>query len=207
MAVTQIASLDDVEAVMGRTLTSAETPLADFALDKASEMFRREAKQRFTSGSSTVRLKINGGRVRLTQYPVVTVSTVVNDDAEAVTYTRVGQWLNVSLSSGQYVTVTYSHGGDAPDLVRLAIAEVAARHVLLDDQARKGVSQFAHTEGPFTESGTFAAWAVGGQVTLSPEDKALARSFRAVVPTILVASAPTTDSDNWRTSTDATWHE
>lgn len=190
MAVTQLASTSDVESAVGRTLTSSESALASFALDKASERFRRESGQQFTAGSSTVRLKVNGGRVYLTQRPVVTVTSVSDDDGDAVDYTLTGQWLDVALSSGQYVTVEYDHGGEVPDIVRLTIAEIAARNVNLDDSARAGLSQFSNVTGPFNESGSFAAWAVGGQVTLSPDDIALARSFRAVVPRVFVQAAP-----------------
>lgn len=205
MAVTQLASTSDVEAALGRSLTASESSLADFALDKASEAFRREARQQFTPGTSTVRLRSNGGKVYLTQRPVTAVDSVVDDDGDAVTYTRVGQWLTLTTSGERFVTVTYDHGGAVPDLVRLTVAEIATRHVLLDDGAREGKSQFSNTAGPYTESGTFAAWAVGGQVTLSPDDKATARSFRPKVPTVYLSAAPTTDSETWRLAGDPAW--
>lgn len=188
MAVVQLASTVDVAAALGRALTSEESARVGAILDKASEAFRKRSGQLFTAGSSSVRLKVDGGRVYLTQHPVVAVTTVVDDDALPVTYTRAGQWLTVptSMDSSDFVTVAYTHGGAVPDDVRLCVADIARRVLLVDVRAQAGMSQFNHTEGPFTDGGTFAAWAVGGQTMLSPSDLALADSYRAVVPTLRV---------------------
>ena len=59
---------------------------------------------------------------------------------------------------------------------RMAVGNAEARDRLL--RARAGMTQFQKTAGPFQEGGTFAAWAVGGQVLLSPADAAVAQSFR-----------------------------
>lgn len=198
MSVARLASLADVEDALGRSLTSDETAIASFALDKASEMFRRESGQTFTPASSTVRLKVNDGVVELTQRPATDVSSVADDDAGDVDFEWSGQRVTVDMDSREYLTVTYDHGGDVPDLVRLAVAEIAARNVRLDDDARRGVSQFSNVAGPFNASGTFASWAVGGQVLLSPEDKALARSYRASVPTVRVMGVRAERSTQWR---------
>jgi hypothetical protein len=74
-------------------------------------------------------------------------------------------------------------------LVRLAVAEIARRVLSVDDRAKTGLSQFAHTEGPYTDSGTYAAWAVGGQTMLSPADIALAESFRVQIPKVWVTTS------------------
>lgn len=190
MAVIQLASAADVASALGRGLTPAETAQVGPILDIASEKFRRRSGQMFTAGTSTVRLKVNGGRVYLPQTPVTAVTTVVDDDAAAVTYTRDGQWLTVpDLVSSDFVTVTYSHGGTVPDLVRLTIADIAKKVLMVDVRAKTGLSQFTHTEGPFSDSGTYANWAVGGQTMLSPDDNALADSFRVRVPTVWVQSS------------------
>ncbi len=191
MAVTQLASATDVATALGRSLTAAETLQVGPILDIASEKFRRRSGQMFTAGTSTVRLKVNGGRVYLPQTPVTAVTTVVDDDAVAVTFTRADQWLTLDASSTSansysFVTVTYAHGGTVPDLVRLTIADIAKKVLMVDDRAKTGLSQFAHSEGPFADSGTYATWAVGGQTMLSPDDNALADSFRVKVPTVWV---------------------
>ena len=198
MAVTQLASATDVVAALGRDLTSVEVTRVEPILDKASEMFRRRSGQQFTTGTSTVRLKVNGGRVYLPQRPVTSVTGVVDDDAVTIPYTRADQWLDVNilitgtstyssfLGSDAFVTVTYAHGGTVPDLVRLAVADIARRVLSVPESALAGMSQYAETKGPFTESGTFAAWAVGGQTMLSPDDKALADSYKFRAPSVTV---------------------
>lgn len=178
---------------MGRDLTASELIKVEPILDAASELFRRRSGQTFTTGTSTVRLKVNGGRVYLPQVPVTTVTSVVDDDAVAVTHTLAGQWITLdvystSADSASFVTVVYAHGGTVPDLVRTTIADLARKVLSIDDRASTGLSQFAHTEGPFTDSGTYAAWAVGGQTMLSPTDAALADSYRVKVPTVWVAA-------------------
>ena len=188
MAVVQLASAEDVVSALGRELTDDEAARVDAVLDKLSELFRREAGQTFTPAESTVRLKVNGGRVRLTQGPVVEVISVVDDDAVAVEYTVFGSWLTTDLASHQFVTVEYTHGGDAPEAVRLAIADAARQVLLVDPNAVTGITQHGETTGPFSEQTTYASWAVGGSSRLSPDDLALARSYRVKVPTVWVQS-------------------
>lgn len=192
MAVVQLASQEDVEASAGRALTSDEAARVDAILDKLSELFRREAKQLFTAGESTVRLKVNGGRVPLPQRPVVAVASVVDDDGESVEFTRLNQWLTVrdahhcALPSDAFVTVGYSHGGDVPDVVRLSIADAARQVLMIDRNAVAGVTQHGETTGPFSAQSTYAVWAQGGSARLSPDDVNLARSYRVKVPTVWV---------------------
>jgi hypothetical protein len=100
MAVTQLAMTADVRAALGRDLTTVETIRAEPILDKASELFRNRSGQDFTAGTSTVRLKVNGGKVYLPQRPATAVTKVVivlDDGTELpVTYIQHGQWLTVS---------------------------------------------------------------------------------------------------------------
>jgi hypothetical protein len=187
--VVSLATQEDVESAFGRDLTSDEEGRVRFVLEKLSEMFRRESGQQFTAGTSTVRLKVNGGRVYLAQYPVVSVTAVVDDDADDVEYTRLGQWLSVDLPSDRFVTVTYSHGGDVPDEVWMAVADAARQVLSIDTNAVVGRTQTTETAGPFSQSSTYATWALGGAPRLSPEDITLARSYRTKVPTVWVQSA------------------
>lgn len=191
MAATQLATADDVVAVLGRALTDSEFLRVGAILDKASELFRRRSGQTFTAATSTVRLKVNGGRVYLPQRPVTSMTSVVDDDAVAVVYTRAGQWLTIdadsdSRTSSSFVTVAYAHGGTVPELVRLCIADVARQVLSIDPNAAASITQHTQTKGPFTESFTYATWAIGGATRLSPDDNALADSFKVRVPTVWV---------------------
>lgn len=186
MALVQLASAIDVVAALGRDLTAEESAKVEAILDKASELFRIRSGQQFTAGSSLVRLKANGGVVRLTQRPVVSVESVTDDDGNAVSYTIFGSTLTTSLRSGQFVRVAYTHGGTVPEIVRLCIADIARKVLEIPADARSGLSQFSTTEGPFTSSGTYAAWAVGGQTMLAPDDNALADTFRRRYGSVIV---------------------
>lgn len=190
-----LASVAHVQALAGRTLDPGEQAKADAVLSKASALFRAASGQRFTPGESTVRRKVNGGRVYLPQRPVVAVTQVVDDRGDAVPAALAGQWLSVfhdahhrhRWGSSGFVTVTYTHGGQVPDLAVTTVAEVAASVLGLDPAAAQGATQRSDTAGPYTASRTYAEWAVGGRTRLSPEDLAVARSLRVVVPTAWVA--------------------
>lgn len=186
MTIDQLAELDDVKSALGRELSDKEESRAEYVLDLASELFRREAGQHFTPGESTVRVKVNDGRAYLTQRPVVEVAEVVDDAGKAVEFTVQDQWVITGLGSASMVTITYTHGGAVPALVRLAVAGVVQKVLLVPDEARAGQTQFSKTQGPFSRNGSYAGWAVGGQVTLSPEDKSLARSYRVSTPKVWV---------------------
>jgi len=189
VAVVQLASAVDVAAVLGRELTSDETARVGAILDEASVKFRREARQQFTPGTSTVRLKVNGRRVFLPQRPVNDVHVVADPDTAAPLEYSIedGSWLVVDRSSARFVRVTYSHGGVVPDDIRLAVAALAKRVLLIPRDAEQGKTQVSSTDGPFTDAYTIATWAQGAQVLLSPEDVRLARSYRVAVPRVWVA--------------------
>ncbi len=192
MADTPLAAKEDVEGLLGRTLTEAEEGRLPAMLAKASADFRRHAGGRlFTPGESTVRVKVDGEQVWLSQAPVVEVTSVVDDAGSDVPFEHSGQVLRVHRSSATFVTVTYTHGSaTVPDDVRLAVASCVARALNIDPRAVAGQTQAQRTEtrGPFSEtsSDSFATWAVGGSVTLSPDEVATARSYRAARPRVWV---------------------
>ena len=173
-----LADVDDVAAAFGRDLTSDEQDRVEAILEKASELFRRRSGQQFTEGTSTVRLKVNGGEVRLTQRPVVSVASVTLDDGTDVSWSLFGSVLTVPLRSSDFVRVTYTHGGDVPDVVRLCIAELAKRVLSIDANAAAGETSHMDVDGPFTTQRSYATWAQGGQTMLAPDDLALADSFK-----------------------------
>jgi hypothetical protein len=179
MAVVQLASASDVAEVLGRALTSEEIVRVEPILDKASELFRRESGQQFTAGESENRLRVrDGDTVYLPQNPVVSVEVLTDDDGNDLTYTRYKQAVTLDSAGPSWVRVEYTHGGDVPDLVRLAVAEIGAVVLRIDSDAQAGKTQVGETTGPFSQQASYAAWALGGATRLSPEDTALARSFR-----------------------------
>lgn len=198
MAVVQLASSADVVEALGRALTSDEQARVGAILDKASELFRNRSGQQFTAGTSLVRLKVTADYVDLPQRPVVSVESVTQDVAGGATISHDLFQSRLTLHgvhAGTMVRVAYTHGGEVPDLVRLTIADVARKVLLIDPNAVTGRSQFSETTGPFTEQSVYATWAQGGETRLSPEDNAIADSFRVKTHgSILLSAGPLPDS-------------
>lgn len=159
-------------------MTDEEAASCDDLLAAASEIFRDAAVQQFTPGSSTVRLKVNGGRVRLNEAPCTAVQSVIDDDGDDVPFTRNGRWLSVDADSSQFVTVTYEHGGDVPAAVRVAVAEMVARALIVPEDVIAGARSTSDNAGPFSQATTWGGSSQSGAMRMSPSDLALAQSYR-----------------------------
>lgn len=127
-----LATVSDVEALLGRTLTVAEATHVTTMLDSASEAVREAAGQQFTRATSTVTLPVSDGtRLVLPQRPVVSVQTVAIDGTTDTSWAlvsgelrRPGGWLPRSVPGN--VTVTYTHGyAVIPRPVRDLVATLA----------------------------------------------------------------------------------
>lgn len=136
-----LATLSDVECRLGREVTGSEADRLGCLLVDASAGVRSYTGQEFTASSSTTRLKVRGGCVRLPQWPVTAVTAVASTAGTALMHTWTSGdrvWLSSSLPiangpscSGRgpdYVDVTYEHGFDAspPDVVAV-VAQMAGR--------------------------------------------------------------------------------
>lgn len=206
-----LAELSDVEDLTG-PIDAADQPRVETLLARASARFRREARQQFTPGESTTRLRVIDHTVTLPQSPVIAVLAITGDDGTPYTWQRLaptGQEIRLDFGGEMtirpgfviespgaaarrpaHVLVTYTHGGEVPDDVRLCIADVVRRVMGLDADAAAGATTVtdSDTRGPFSRSRTrqFASWAIGGQLLLSPDDLALARSYRTRTPRLWV---------------------
>ena len=175
-----LASVSDLEAALGRDLNETEKRRAEFVLDKLSAAFRDRARQTFTVEQYTHRLKVDGGgRLFPTRTPLLAVHSVTTDDGTPVAWQLRHGFVQVDMPASDFLVVTYTAGlSEVPAAVRLQLADSARRILLLPDAAAQGAAQSTDTTGPFTQSRQYATWAVGGQVLLSPDDQALADSFR-----------------------------
>jgi hypothetical protein len=170
-----LATIADVTARLGRALTTGETTQATAWLDDASAMFVQRSIQQFVVGTSVVRLFPIDNVVRLVQRPVIEVTTVADIDGVDLTFTFDGSQSIYDLNTRNPVKVTYRHGSDeVPDDVVAVVAGMVVRTVLIPDDAAAGVQQ--QTVGPFSQS--YAAWAVGRQVLMSPSDVGVANYYR-----------------------------
>ena len=172
-----LATIADVEARLGRTLTVAETSKANAYLADASAMFVQRAVQKFEVSESTVRLFPKDGVVRLVQRPVIEIITVKDIDGNEIDYTFDGHQSLYDLGDQRGVTVNYEHGSaNIPDDVVAVVAGMVARTLSISPDAAAGVQQQA--VGPFSQS--YATWAVGAQVMLSPAEVKVADYYRGL---------------------------
>lgn len=170
-----LATISDVEARLGRPLTVAETAKADAWLNDASALFVQRAIQQFEVGESTVRLFPKDGIVRLVQRPVIAVTSVEDINGQPVDFTWDGFQSLYDLGTTLPLKVTYEHGSDIiPEAVVAVVAGMVARTLSISGDAVAGVTQ--QTVGPFSQS--YASWAVGGQIMLSPAEAQVADSYR-----------------------------
>lgn len=174
-----LATVEDVAVALGHELSEAKKLRAQFLLDQLSAKFAREARCTFTVETFTHRVKVNGGHARPPRRPLLSVSAVVDDDGQPVPY-RLGRgFVSVDLPSDHFVVVTYQAGYQTPpEVVVNQIADSVVRILQIDPGAASGHTQDTVTTGPFSKSSTFAPWAIGAQAMLSPDDIALAHTFR-----------------------------
>lgn len=184
-----LASTSDVEALLGRSLSTVEKAEVERYLSKASELFRLHSGQDFTPGRSEVERIVNAGVVYLPQRPVTEIHSVKTLDGDDVEYERRDSKLRVAAAHGQTLVVDYEHGGAVPTLVRDTVAEVGKKVFEVAPEAKSGVTQHSQTDGPFTDSYTYAQWALGGETSLSPADREVAESFMFNPPRLFVARA------------------
>jgi hypothetical protein len=172
-----LATIADVEARLGRSLTVAEQPKAAAYLEDASALFVQRAVQKFEVGESTVRLFPKDGIVRLVQRPVIEVVEVKDIDGVEIDYTFDGHQSLYDLGAYTPVTVTYEHGSATiPADVVACVAGMVARTLSISPDAAAGVTQ--QSVGPFSQS--YATWAVGGQVMMSPAEAKVADYYRGL---------------------------
>jgi hypothetical protein len=170
-----LATIADVEARLGRALTASELPKAQAWLEDASAFFVQRATQQFEVSESRVRLFPRDGVVRLVQRPVIEVTSVKDLDGVEIEFTFDGHQSIYDLGSYSPVIVEYEHGSaEIPADVVATVAGMVVRTLQIAPDAASGVTQQA--VGPFSQS--YATWAVGGQIMMSPADEKVAMAYR-----------------------------
>lgn len=175
---TEIITPEAVENALGASLTEEQAKRLPHLIDTAIEAFLWEARIEIGVGSITRDYRAHAGTVSIRQ-PGVTGVHRVHARENPVDFTwnpNRPQKLTVPTHL-RMVTVCFSYDFELPKIAISRLTEAVARTISIPEQARQGMGQFSVTKGPFTESGTYKDWAVGGQLLLSPEDKRLARSL------------------------------
>lgn len=170
-----LATVTDVAARLGRTLTTEESSRVTAALEDVSAAIRAYTGQQITPGTSTVRLQNHYGDVVLPQRPVTAVTAVRTVTGEGVEepymgYSYIAGQRVRSLPPG-WVEVDYTHGYEAvPDEIKSVACQVVLRWLPNPTGIRGEVT------GPF--SVTYAIPATGvpmGLILTRDEKKVLDR--------------------------------
>lgn len=179
-----LATVADLEARLGRSLDAAEVIRAEALLAGASARVRSYTGQQFEQTTTTARLRVRNGRVRLPQRPVTAVTAVADVDANAINFTwHAGDSLTGFGRTG-WVDVTYTHGYVAiPDDVIEVVCQMALRAfgVAADagGYASESIDDYSYSVGTVAASG-----AVG----MLDQDRAALAPYRRLGGTIRVAT-------------------
>jgi hypothetical protein len=171
---TDLATVDDVEQLLRRSLTDSELAGIGAALISASASVRSYTGQQFTAGEDTTRLRVRRRVVRLPQRPVLAVTAVADLNSNEVSFTWDGFdkivvpanvpdiWSFEPWSTGlTAVDVTYSYGyGLIPDDIIAVVAAKAARSVVTTPE-NAGVTQMALGDTSIGMGSIAAAGALG----------------------------------------------
>lgn len=168
-----LATVADLEAELGRTLTAAESAKAPGLLASASARIRDYCRREFTAvANGTVELRPVGSCLRLPNTPVVGVDQVEQigtagtpDRVMAVTEWAFDgislielwpdlhrpDWPTVSGSYADTYRVTYDHGGTVPAFIVSKTVEVVLRHLLapspVSNLVQERIGQYAYQYG------------------------------------------------------------
>lgn len=127
-----LATTEDLEARLGRSLTAEEAARAPSLLADASGAVRVRARQPLVETTSTARLRVRGTKVRLPRRPATAVDAVADVDGNALDFTwYAGQVVTLTgYPLGGWVDVTYTHGYPAGDERLAPIVGVVCAMVL-----------------------------------------------------------------------------
>jgi hypothetical protein len=134
MTAAPLATTDDLEARLGRDLTTSEAARAPALLADAGAKVRSFTGNQFALvEEDLVNLHTRGGRIRLPKAPVVAVTSVATTDGVALA-TNLWTWDGVDLITvdqcalAPVMQVVYSHGSaDVPETVLAKVCEMVLR--------------------------------------------------------------------------------
>lgn len=158
---TPLATIDQLADVMERSIDDDNLDRVNALLDIASQRVRTFTGRTFTLTTETKRVKVRNGKIRLPQAPVVSVASIADMNANALTFVwYVGQTIDLTATplnafeiepwrcSITAVDVTYTHGyTEIPADVVGIVCDMAA--AALDAPSEEGGLQ-SETLGPYT---------------------------------------------------------
>jgi hypothetical protein len=133
-----LATLDDLQSRLTSTISDANRAVR--LLDDVSATVRSYTGQQFTQATTTARLKVKRGKVRLPQRPVTAVSAVEDTNGNSILFEWVAgdrvkiqpnldTFAYVPWALGiEWVDVTYTHGlASVPDDIVSVVCQIAGR--------------------------------------------------------------------------------
>lgn len=172
-----LTTIEEVENLLGRNIDQSEHAHVNALIKRASQLFCEHAKTDFQPVTTTLRLKCDSGRVLLPRGASKPIKVTYENQAPA-RFTYIPGSIDLPYDYMGTVLVTLTMWETVPELVTSQIAEMVMKVLNVSPEAKAGLTQKQETIGPFTETGTFATWAVGGQLMMSPEDKRVAELYR-----------------------------
>lgn len=180
---TALATLDQLA---DRMTITVDTDRATAVLDDVSAAVRNYTGQQITAGSSTIRLRVHGGRVTLPQRPVTDVTAVTDINGATVSCTWDGlDIVRLTIptvlafeydypSTVDVVDVTYDYGyASVPDDIVTVVCNVAAR-CLATGAEMAGVTQ----ESIAGYSVSYGAIGASGPVGFFRQEQAVLDAYR-----------------------------
>jgi hypothetical protein len=188
----ELATSADVVARLGRALTTVEAARIDALLTDASASVRNYTRQTITEETTTDRLRVRGGKVRLPQRPVTAVTSVTNMNGDPVLYQWFGfddlwtspnvpdTWAWEPWRTGiMAVDVTYTHGYDpVPDDIVGVVCSIVMRAI-----GREPVDAGITTESIQGYSYTLGSAAAAGGFGMLQAERDILDAYRRVAST------------------------
>lgn len=192
-----LATVDDLEVRLGRTLSDTEADQAEALLDDASAAVRAYIGQSVNTAEQTTRLRVRNGAVRLPRTPVTDVESVTDVDGNDIDFTwDAGQvvtlgrsftdgWsIEPTRSAYTWVDVTYTAGWTSvpADLVAV-VCQIAGRAL-----GRPADSTGMTSESIAGYSYSVGAAAAAGPLGLLSDERAVLDRYRRPGSSAFLAS-------------------
>lgn len=178
MSLEPLATIDDLQTRLGRTLTGTDEDRAVALLLGASATVRSWTSQMFTAETTITRLRSRGVTVRLPQRPVTAINDVADTDGNSIGFTWYsGDTITLAATvSGGWVDIDYDHGYDEiPDDIITVVCQIAGR--ALGTPADEG-GYSSETIG--TYSYTVGVAAAAGSTGMLNDERAILDRYRRV---------------------------
>lgn len=193
-----LATVEDIEVRLGRTLSAEEADQVEALLDDVSAAVRAYIGQSVDTDEQTARLRVRNGTIRLPRIPVTEVESVADMDGNDIDFTwHAGQvvTLGASFTDGwsieptragnTWVDVTYTAGwGTVPADLVAVVCQIVGR----------AFGRPADSTGLTSESIAGYSYSVGGAAAAGPlgmlaDEKAVLDRYRIPGGTAYLASA------------------